>query len=288
MGSRRKFLKNCTVTASSLLISSKVFSGSNSIISGRKDHFDSKSLKLGIAGYSFVHFTLEESLAMMRRMGIHYLCIKDFHLPLDSTESQIATFHETLDKSKVKGYAVGPIYMKKKEEIDRAFEYAKRVGVNLIIGIPEPKVLAYVADKCKEYNIRYAIHNHGPEDKIYPNATVIYNHIKDLDSRLGLCFDMGHNMRDQQDPIKDLLRYKDRIFDLHLKNVTEATAQGTTCELGRGVIDIPAFVNALHKIKYEGVCSLEFEKDMKDPLPGLAESAGYFKGVVNSQGLKVL
>lgn len=288
MVSRRKFLKNSALAASTLLISGNTFSGSSNMFKEGINRTDSQSLKLGIAGYSFVHFDLEESLTMMRRMDVRYLCIKDFHLPLDSTESQIATFHETLEKSNVKGYAVGPVYMKEKEEIDRTFEYAKRDGVNLIIGIPEPEDLAYVADRCKEYNIRYAIHNHGPEDKVYPNATVIYNHIKDLDSRLGLCFDMGHNMRDQKDPIKDLLRYKDRVFDLHLKNVTEATPQGTTCELGRGVIDISAFVNALHKIKYEGVCSLEFEKDMKDPLAGLAESAGYFRGVVNSKGLKVL
>ena len=86
-------------------------------------------------------------------------------------------------------------------------------------------------------------------------------------------------MRDGEDPIKDLIRYRERIFDLHLKNVTAATADGTTCELGRGVIDIPAFTKALRKIKYEGCCSLEFEKDMKDPLAGLAESVGYFRGV---------
>ncbi len=235
---------------------------------------------LGIAGFSFAHFDIDASLAMMKRMDVHFLCIKDFHLPLASTDAQIAAFHEKLAASGVTGYAVGPLYMtKSKSEIDHAFEYAKRVGVKTIVGIPNKEDLAYIAEKTAEYDIRYAIHNHGPEDKLYPNATSIFELVKDLDPRMGLCFDMGHNMRDGQDPVRDVKRYHKRIFDIHLKNVTAANKDGSTCELGRGVIDIPAFIKALRKVRYEGKCSLEFEKDMKDPLAGLAESVGYFRGV---------
>ncbi|HIY74623.1 MAG TPA: sugar phosphate isomerase/epimerase [Candidatus Sphingobacterium stercorigallinarum] len=273
---RRGFLqKGVLAGVSALAVPNLLFAQSRT----SERNATSSEMKLGIAGYSFVQFNLEQSLAMMRRMDVRYLCIKDFHLPLDSTAEQIATFHATLAESNVTGYAVGPIYMKTQSEIDKAFDYAARVGTPLLIGVPEIKDLPYIAQKADETNIRYAIHNHGPEDKVYPNATVIWNHIKDLGKNIGLCFDMGHNMRDGEDPIKDLIRYRERIFDLHLKNVTAATADGTTCELGRGVIDIPAFTKALRKIKYEGCCSLEFEKDMKDPLAGLAESVGYFRGV---------
>lgn len=241
-----------------------------------------KNLKLGVAGYSFVNFNLDESLKMMKRMDIHYLCIKDFHLPFTASESEIKAFHAKLVEYNVKGYAVGPIYMtKSRDEIDNAFEYAKRVGVDLIVGIPRKEDLGYIAEKTKQYNIRYAIHNHGPEDKLYPNATVINDLIKDLDPRVGICFDMGHNVRDGHDSVKDLKKYKKRIFDIHLKNVTSASAEGKTTELSRGVIPIPDFVKMLKEISYQGVCSLEFEKDMKDPLAGLAESAGYFKGVLD-------
>jgi len=238
--------------------------------------------KLGVAGYSFVNFNLEESLKMMKRMQVHYLCIKDFHLPFKSTEAEIAVFHKELAEAGVKGYAVGPIYMNKSvEEIDNAFEYAKRVGVDLIVGIPRKEDLAYISKKTDEYGIRYAIHNHGPEDKLYPNSTVIYDLIKNLGPKMGICFDMGHNARDGHDSVKDLKRYSSRIFDIHLKNITEAADAGKTTELSRGVIDIPAFVETLKSIQYQGVCSLEFEKDMKDPLAGIAESAGYFRGVVD-------
>ena len=279
---RRSFLQKSLIGTAALLSPTALFSSENKV--DFQALANNLPLKLGIAGYSFVNFNIDQSLAMMKRMDVRYLCIKDFHLPYSSTVEQIDAFHKKLASYQVTGYAVGPIYMKTKEEIDKAFEYAKRVSVDLIIGIPLVEDLAYVAEKAKAYQIRYAIHNHGPEDKIYPNASVIMQHIKGLNPYMGLCFDMGHNMRDGQDPIKDLIRYKDRIFDLHLKNVTAADANGKTCELGRGVINIPAFVKALQKIKYAGSCSLEFEKDMKDPLAGLAESVGYFRGVVDSLG----
>jgi len=240
---------------------------------------DSEPFKLGIAGYSFVNFNLDQALEMMKKVDVHYLCIKDFHLPFDSSTAQIEAFHAKLKQYDVTGYGVGPIYMKTKAEIDKAFDYAKRVGVNLIVGIPNHEDLPYVSEKAKAYNIRYAIHNHGPEDKLYPTAESVYQLVKSLDERVGLCFDIGHNKRAGKDSVADLQKYKDRIFDMHLKNVTSATNDGKAIELGRGVIDMPAFVRMLRKIKYTGCCSLEFEKDMKDPLAGIAESIGYFKGV---------
>ncbi|MEX2591877.1 MAG: sugar phosphate isomerase/epimerase family protein [Anditalea sp.] len=277
MNDRRDFIKKGMVgfVAGSALSFTKT--KASTIFKGKTDSF-----KLGIAGYSFVHFDLDISLEMMEKVDVNYLCIKDFHLPYDSTSEQIAAFHSQLKDSGVTGYAVGPIYTETREEIDNAFDYAKRVGVDMVVGIPAHENLEYLDSKVKEHDIRYAIHNHGPEDKLYPNATSIIKLIKDLDSRIGLCFDMGHNMRDGHDPIADLEKYSDRIFDMHLKDVTAAKAEGKTCELGRGVIDIPAFVKMLREVNYSGVCSLEYEKDMKDPLAGIAESVGYFKGVVDA------
>ena len=281
METRRTFIRKGLLGASAVTMmaapAASAFAGRSKRAAGT-DRF-----ALGIAGYSFVHFDIDESLAMMKRMDVHYLCIKDFHLPLESTDEEIAAFHAKLAESGVTGYAVGPLYMtKSKAEIDRAFDYAKRVGVKLIIGIPNKEDLGYISEKTAEYDIHYALHNHGPEDELYPNATSIFELVKDLDPRMGLCFDMGHNMRDGQDPVRDLERYHERIFDIHLKNVTAADKAGWTCELGRGVIDIPAFVEMLRKVGYDGKCSLEFEKDMEDPLAGLAESAGYFRGVLDA------
>jgi len=276
MTTRRNFLQTgiLGLTATTLINIPSVFAVPAKHNAAGKDPF-----KLAIAGYSFLNFNLDESLKMMKRVDVHYLCIKDFHLPFKSTAEEITAFHAKLKDNNVMGYAVGPIYTKNKEEIDNAFDYAKRVGVDLLIGIPAHADLEYVAQKTKEYNIRYAIHNHGPQDKLYPNAESIYNLIKKLDQRVGICFDMGHNKRDGRDSVADLQKFSKRIFDMHLKNVTVAANEGTTCELGRGVIDIPAFVKMLRKVNYQGCCSLEYEKDMKDPLAGIAESVGYFRGV---------
>ncbi len=239
--------------------------------------------KVGMAGYTFARVTgLDKALETMQRADVHYLCIKDFHLPFTSTDEQIAAFHAKLKAKGVTGYAVGPIYMKSEAEIDRAFEYAKRVGVKLIVGVPNYELLPYVDKKVKEYDFHYAIHLHGPDIKTYPDAEDVWNHTKDLDPRIGMCLDIGHDTRNGKDPVADLKKYKSRVFDIHIKDVTGTTKQGYSLEVGRGVIDFPAFVKMLRKVRYTGVCSLEHEKDMGDPYMGIAESIGYFRGVIRT------
>lgn len=241
-----------------------------------------EKFKLGMAGYTFLKFDLEKTLETLKKTDVHYLCIKDFHLPMNSTDEQIAAFHAKLKEANVTGYAVGPIYMKSEADIDRAFDYAKRVGVKLIIGVPNYELLPYVDKKVKEYGFNYAIHLHGPDIATYPDAEDVWNHVKDLDPRIGMCLDIGHDTRNGKDPVADLKKYHTRVFDMHIKDVTGATKLGYTVEIGRGIIDIPAVVKMLRKVGYTGVCSLEYEKDMTDPFMGIAESIGYFRGVVET------
>ncbi len=238
--------------------------------------------KVGMAGYTFAKFDLDKALETLQRTDVHYLCIKDFHLPMNSTDEQIAAFHAKLKEKGVTGYAVGPIYMKSEAEIDRAFEYAKRVGVKLIVGVPNYELLPYVDKKVKEYDFHYAIHLHGPDIKTYPDAQDVWDHVKDLDPRIGMCLDVGHDTRNGKDPVADLKKYHSRVFDIHIKDVTGTTKLGYSLEVGRGVIDFPALVKMLRKVKYNGVCSLEHEKDMTNPFMGIAESIGYFRGVVEA------
>ena len=237
--------------------------------------------KVGIAGYSYVRLNdLDKSLEITKRAGVNYLCIKDFHLPLAATKEECDAFHAKLKTFDITGYAVGPIYMRSEQQIDDAFEYAKRAGVTLIVGVPNYELLPYVDRKVKEYNFKYAIHLHGPDIKEYPNAKDVWDNVKDLDPRIGMCLDIGHDARNGDDPVADLKKYHKRVFDVHIKDVTAATSAGRNCEMGRGILDIPAFIKMLRKVKYDGVCSLEYEKDMNDPLAGIAESIGYFKGVM--------
>ena len=198
---------------------------------------------LGMAGFTFRHFDIDQTLDFMQKLNVHYLCIKDFHLPLDSNEEQIEAFKAKLAKANVIGYGVGPIYMKSEAEVDRAFAYAKRVGVNLLVGVPNYELLDYTEKVVKQYDIRLAIHLHGPDMPLYPDATDIWNNVKDRDPRMGMCLDIGHNLRYGSDSLKDLKRYHTRVFDMHIS------------------------------------VSLEYEKDMKTPFNGIAESVGYFRGI---------
>lgn len=239
-----------------------------------------EQFSVGMAGYTFVNFDLDKTLEIMEKCDVKYLCIKDFHLPLKSTDEEIAAFHAKLKSKGVTGYAVGPIYMRSKEEVDNAFEYAKRVGVKLIVGVPNYELLPYVDRKVKEYDFQYAIHLHGPDMPLYPDADDVWDNVKDLDARIGMCLDVGHDTRNGKDPVKDLEKYHTRVFDIHIKDVTGPTKAGYSVEIGRGIIDFPAFVNMLRKVGYSGVCSLEHERNMKDPFLGIAESIGYFRGMI--------
>ncbi len=240
--------------------------------------------KVGMAGYSFLKFNLDQALDMMKKIDVNYLCIKDFHLPLDSTPEQIAAFHKKCKDKGVTGYAVGPIYMRSEKNIDKGFDYAARVGVKLIVGVPNQNLLPYVEKKVREYDMRYAIHNHGPDmPKLYPDADDVWSCIKDFDSRIGFCLDIGHDQRNGKDPLADIEKYHNRLYDIHIKDITANSKAGGRTEIGRsnGKIDWPGVIRTLRKVDYQGVCSLEHEKDMSDPFLGIAESIGYFKAAMN-------
>ena len=236
--------------------------------------------QLGLASYTTRKFTLEETLAMAQRVGLKNVCFKSFHLPLDASSQQIA---ETVEKVKAAGlnlYGGGVISMKDEEAVNQAFEYAKAAGMSVIVGVPMPDVLPLVDKKVKEYDIQVAIHNHGPGDKTYPTPESAYEKVKHLDKRIGLCMDIGHTARIGADPIADTKRFADRLLDVHVKDVSAAAKEGKTLEIGRGIIDIPAFLRTLIEIDYSAMASFEYEKDPDDPLPGLAESVGYVRGVL--------
>jgi len=239
-----------------------------------------KQLKLGLASYTLRKFDLDKTLAMTRRLGLKYIALKSMHLPLESGPAQIAEAAEKVKNAGLELYGGGVIYMKDQAEVNLAFDYAKAAGMKVIIGAPVPELLASVNRKVQQYDIKVAIHNHGPGDKNYPTPASVYERIKDLDKRIGICNDIGHTMRAGEDPSVSAEELADRLLDVHIKDESAATAKGQAVEVGRGVIDIPKFLRTLSKINYTGVVAFEYEKDADDPLPGLAESVGYVRGVI--------
>ncbi|MBN2127854.1 MAG: sugar phosphate isomerase/epimerase [Sedimentisphaerales bacterium] len=236
--------------------------------------------QLGLASYTLRKFDLDDTLAMTKRVGLKYIAFKDFHLALDSSPEKIRSVVRKVKDAGLKLYGGGVIYMRSQEQVRPAFEYAKAAGMKVIIGVPAPKLLPLVDKMVKEYDIKVAIHNHGPGDETYPVPAVAYERIKDLDKRIGLCNDIGHTMRSGVDPSASIVKYADRLYDVHIKDVSAATAKGHGVEVGRGVIDIPAVLRSLVQIDYSGIVSFEYEKDADDPMPGLAESVGYVRGVL--------
>ena len=281
MTTRRNFVKKAgagllAMGASSSFFSEELFAASPEKKTAKADLF-----KVAIAGYTFRFFDIDQMLEMMQRVGVNFLCIKDFHLPYNATKEECDAFHAKLKTKNVTGYAVGPVNnIRTEQQVNDAFEYAKRAGAKLMVGVPNIELLPFVDKKVKEYDIKFAIHNHGPNDQKYPNAKSIWDLVKNLDPRIGMCLDIGHNIRTGADPTEDMKKYHTRVFDIHIKDVTAAVNEGKELEMGRGVVDFPAFVKMLRKVKYAGACSLEYEKDMRDPLAGIAESIGYFKGVM--------
>ena len=204
-----------------------------------------------------------------------------FHLPLDSSPAQIADVVKKVKDAGLTLYAGGVISMKKEPDIHHAFEYAKAAGMKVIVaGSLTPDLLGLVDKKVKQYDIKVAIHNHGPGDKLYPTPDRAYDRVKPYDKRIGFCHDIGHTQRLGVDPAASTEKVADRLHDVHIKDVTGPTAKDHGCEIGRGVIDIPKFLRTLVKIKYAGVVSFEYEKDADDPLAGLAESVGYVTGAL--------
>lgn len=235
---------------------------------------------LSCADWTFHNFDIDTTLQTLQKCDIHYLCIKDFHLPLDAADEQIKAFHAKCAEYGVTGYGVGPIYQNTQEEVDRAFAYARKVGVKVMLSVPPYELLPYVNEKIKEYpEIKYAIHLHGPDLEVYQDATVIWEKVKDLHPNIGMCLDIGHDFRNGADPVADLEQYHTRVFDMHIKDETDNSKEGKCIEMGRGKIDFPAFVRMMRKVGYEGMCSLEYEKDMDNPFLGIAESYGYMKAV---------
>jgi len=275
---RRRFLQAAGIGAVASLAGAN--SSPGQVRSSTARRAGKQRFQLGLASYTLRKFNLDDTLAMTKQVGLKYIAFKDFHLPLDSSPEQIKAVVEKVKEAGLELYGGGVIYMRNENQVHNAFNYAKAAGMKVIIGVPAPELLPLVNQKVKQYDIKVAIHNHGPGDKIYPTPASAYERIKDLDARIGLCNDIGHTMRAGSDPAVSVKKFADRLLDVHMKDVSEATAKGHGVEIGRGVIDIPKFLRTLVEIKYSGIVSFEYEKDADDPLAGLAESVGYVRGVL--------
>jgi sugar phosphate isomerase/epimerase len=240
--------------------------------------------ELGLASYTFREFDLDSALAMAGRVGLARIALKSVHLPLESSEAEIRAAAAKIRAAGLVPYGCGVVYMTTEAEVEQAFAYARAGGMEVIIGVPGHELLGRAERKVRETGIELAVHNHGPGDLLYPTPASIMDRVKNLDPRIGVCLDIGHCQRSGIDPSEAAVACGARLLDVHLKDVTALTKDGGPVEAGRGVIDLPRFLRTLAAMDYRGTAAFEYEKDGRDPLPGLAESVGYVRGVLAAQG----
>ncbi|HWW01927.1 MAG TPA: sugar phosphate isomerase/epimerase [Candidatus Acidoferrum sp.] len=247
----------------------------------RPERVPDDGLKLGVASYTLRKFSLDQAIAMTKEAGVRYICLKDMHLPLKSSPAECQEARRRIEAAGLTLMGAGVIYMKNDEaEVRGYFEYAKAAGMPTIVCSPDPDALDTVEKFAKQYDIRIAIHNHGPTDKKYPSPLDVLKLIKNRDAHMGTCIDVGHTVRIGQDPVPIIEECASRLYSFHMKDVTEATAKGKPIAVGRGVIDIVAVLKTLLKIKYSYDVALEYEDKADAPMPGICESFGYLHGVL--------
>jgi inosose dehydratase len=238
-------------------------------------------LKVGVASYSFSKLSLDETIKGVRRVGVNYVSIKDAHLPLKSTAAQRKEVVRKFRAAGITPLSCGVITMNDDEASLRgAFEYARDAEIPTIVCKPTRKSLPQLDKLVKEFNIRLAIHNHGPEDKVWPSPLDVWEAVQPFDERIGLCIDVGHTARCQVDPVEAIRKCAPRLYDLHFKDLSSREGKSTPVVVGWGVLDTRAMLRALLEIKFPYHVGLEYEAEMNDPLPGVAESIGYVRGVL--------
>ena len=283
--SRRSMIRTSVVSLGAIALASRSASAADELVQPAVPEPTPadpwKGLKVGIATYTLREMKADAAIAAIKRLGLQYCSIKDTHIPFTlSTEERKAAAGQFRDAG-VTPLSCGNITMKNDEaDVRRYFEYARDIGVNTIVCSPEPDSVAILDRMVKEFDIRLAIHNHGPEDKKFPSPYDVMKLVEKADPRVGLCVDVGHSARAGAEPVKAIRELRERVYDVHLKDLVRIERRSTVCEVGRGVLDIKGMLQALLDIKFTGHVGFEYEKDAKDVMPGLAESVGYCRGVM--------
>jgi sugar phosphate isomerase/epimerase len=239
-------------------------------------------LKLGVATYSLREFQRQLAIASIKKLGVNYVNIKEFHLPLNSTPEEIRKGRADFEKAGLTILGGGNISFQVNDEADirHKFEYAKAAGMGVIVCAPTHETLPKMEKYVKEYDIKVAVHNHGPEDKHFPSPQSVLEVVKNMDPRCGLCIDVGHTARTGTDPVEAIRMAGSRLLDMHIKDLKDLMNKDSQVPVGDGAMPIPAMFALLKKMNYQGGIMLEYEVEGDNPVPGMMKSFAYMRGVL--------
>lgn len=243
---------------------------------------DPRDFKLGVATYSLRHFSRAQAIAMLKQMNVRYVNIKEFHLPLNSTPDEIKAGRKEFEDAGFLIEGGGNISFSKddEEDIRHKFEYARLAGMPIIVCAPTHATLPKLEKFVKEYDIKIAVHNHGPEDKQFPTPQSVLAVVKNMDPRCGLCIDCGHTARTGVDVVESIREAGSRLHSMHIKDLADAKARDSQRDVGEGVLPIVGIFKQLRNMRYTGGVMLEYEIHENDPLMGMLKSLAYMRGVM--------
>lgn len=238
-------------------------------------------LKLGVASYSLRTFPRDRAIAALQDMGVRYVTIKDVHLARTDSPEAIRAGRKQFEDAGITIMGGGTLTWKQDDEaaIRKDFEYAKLAGFPLMVCSPAPETLDTLEKLAKEYDIKIAVHNHGPEDQWYPAPADALKRLEGRDPRMGICMDIGHAARANSDIVKAVSAAGPRLLDLHIKDLSDPTSRDSQVEVGKGVLDVAGVFRELVRTKFQGHVSLEYEINAKDPVVGMKESLAYMRGL---------
>ena len=244
-------------------------------------------IRLGLASYTFRNFSRVQMIGLMNQLNVFELNAKDVedHLPMDAQQEAAAL--ADYGAAGIKLHAAGAIYFAKDEDADirSKFEYCKRAGIGLIVaGDPTPETLPRMEKFVMEYDIRIALHNHGPEDKLWPSPLDVLKAVKGMDPRIGCCIDVGHTVRAGTDVVQAIHEVGPRLFNMHMKDLTNFQSKESQVAVGDGIMPVRKMFEALIATKYQGFVDLEYEIHPDDPMPGVIASFAYMRGVLAGMG----
>lgn len=242
---------------------------------------------LGVASYSLRNLSRADAIAAIQKLNVHHVSIKEFHLRYTSTPEEIAAARKEFAAAKIKILSGGNIDLKGDDAtLRKMFEYAKASGMPMMVCAPSMKTLPMVERLVKEFNIRAAIHNHGPEDKHFPTPQRVLDAVRTMDPRMGLCIDIGHTVRTGADVVESIqvAGQAGRLFDLHVKDLKDLRDAKSQCAVGEGAMPVKEVFLALKKLNFRGGAMLEYEINADAPVPGMEKSFAFMRQVVAQIG----
>ncbi|MFN7999167.1 MAG: sugar phosphate isomerase/epimerase family protein [Bryobacteraceae bacterium] len=239
------------------------------------------TFKLGVASYSLREYSRALAIHCIKDLRTPYVSVKEFHLPYRSSPQELESGRKEFERAGLKIMSGGNISLPNEpDDIRRYFVYAKTCGMPMMVCAPTHRNIATIEKFVKEYDIRIAIHNHGPEDKEYPTPQSVLEVVRNLDPRCGLCMDVGHSIRAGADPVASIAEAGSRLLDMHIKDIRSSEPHAEGCDVGEGIVPIPGIFKQLQKIGYTGCVNLEYEINGDNPLPGMQNSFSYMRGVL--------